>query len=93
MFHLSLPLRVAPNGRLSTVAQDSAADVAQSLGVLLATRPGERVAVPTYGTPDPQADGPDYAATQAAAAYWEPRTAVFDVELDVTHTGLEAEVS
>lgn len=93
MHHLSLPLRLAVDGQLATVQQDTAADVAQSVGVLLATRPGERVSVPTYGTPDPQADGADLAATQAAVTYWEPRVNAFDVDLVVTDSRVDVEVS
>ncbi|WP_369070012.1 GPW/gp25 family protein [Kineococcus terrestris] len=82
MRHLKLPLTLGAGGQLSTVAQDSSADIAQSLGVLLATRPGERLSVPGYGTPDPLFQGPDLSATHAAASEWEPRGADFTLTVD-----------
>jgi len=90
MPHLALPLRLTSSGRFATVAQDSADDVAQSLGVLFSTRPGERTAVPDYGTADPQPLGPDVASLRAAAAVWEPRGTDLilsaDTDLDGTVT-------
>lgn len=49
---LTLPLALADDGRLGTLVQDSAADLAQSIGLILATRPGERLAAPEYGFTD-----------------------------------------
>lgn len=50
---LQLPIVIDDTGRLGTHPHDSAADISQSVGLLLATRPGERRSVPDYGLPDP----------------------------------------
>lgn len=71
--HLSLPLRLAGT-HLAVVTSGTAAEIAQSAGVLLATRVGERRSEPAYGsrsdlftlTGVPQPD-------TAALGYWEPR--------------------
>lgn len=93
MQHLALPLRLDSTGRLAVVAQNSPEDVAQSVGVLVATRPFERVAVPGYGTPDPQADGPNLTATRAAVEHWEPRAGTVDLTLTVDGATVTVDVS
>lgn len=49
---LKLPIVIDDSGRLATHVPDSGADINQSVGLLLATRPGERRSVPDYGLPD-----------------------------------------
>jgi phage baseplate assembly protein W len=46
-----LPLQIA-DGALVTVPQGSAAELSQSVLLLLTTRPGERLEDPDYGTTD-----------------------------------------
>lgn len=71
--HLALPLAVTSTGRLAALDQDSPLEVAQSVALLLATRPGERRAVPEYGALDMVAVGIDPEVIAAAIADWEPR--------------------
>jgi phage baseplate assembly protein W len=75
--HLAVPFLIGLNGAAVTLAQDSAEEVAQSVKVLLSTRPGDRAVVPGYGVPEPTfaptADPVDAALVIAAAAEWEPR--------------------
>lgn len=77
--HLALPIRLA-GVRLACLAQDSPAEVAQSLALLVATAPGERRSVPDYGVPSPLFGGLDVDAIVAAAAEWEPRADPVAVE-------------
>lgn len=83
--HLSLPLRVTPSGRMAGNEQDSARDIAESLALLFATRPGERRSVPGYGSPEllfatrPQVDG-----LVAAATDWEERADPMTLSLTVS---------
>jgi phage baseplate assembly protein W len=71
--HLAAPLRLTAAGGLATLAQDTPAEVGQSVALLAATRPGERLSVPGYGTPDPVFGGIDPHALGAAVDVWEPR--------------------
>ena len=71
--HLALPIAVTGSGRLAVVEQDSEADLAQSVALLLETRPGERRAEPEYGTPDPLFGGVDVAQVTEAILVWEDR--------------------
>src|SRR5207253_4877769 len=48
---LALPLRL-DGDRLATLQQGSAAELGQSVRLLMATRPGERLESPAYGTRD-----------------------------------------
>lgn len=70
---LHLPLRVSPAGPLATTEQDSPTEVAQSVALLLATRPRERRSVSAYGTPDPLFTGLDPDTVTATITQWEPR--------------------
>ncbi|MCB9377081.1 MAG: GPW/gp25 family protein [Microthrixaceae bacterium] len=69
---LALPLRIGARG-LAVVTQDSPAEIAQSVGLLVATRPGERRSVPEYGVPEPLFVGMNPAAIADAVDEWEPR--------------------
>lgn len=72
---LTLPLEVTANGALATVTQDHPAEIAQSVGLLLDTRPGERRTLPEYGFPD-QLFGIgalDEGLIAETVAEWEPR--------------------
>lgn len=53
--------------------QDSPLEVAQSVAVLIDTRPGERRSEPDYGVPDMLGSGIDADAIAAAIAEHEPR--------------------
>lgn len=79
--HFRWPFRIDPDGTAAVVEQDSADDVTQCVQVLLATRPGERVELPEYGTPDPVfAVATQHAEILAAAERWEPRATLADLE-------------
>jgi predicted component of type VI protein secretion system len=84
---LAFPLRVTTTGGLATLVQDSPREVAQSVALLLATRPGERRSVPDYGTPDPLFGGIDIEDITAAVEEWEERADPALVE--VVATGME----
>lgn len=49
--HFAFPFRVA-NGRVAVNEQDSPDDVAACVQAVLRTRPGERDALPNFGSPD-----------------------------------------
>lgn len=82
MPHLSLPLAVAPNGRLAGHVDDAPTAVVQSLALLLDTRPGERRSAVEYGLPDHlfTTTGIDPAIVAGVAAEWEERATPVDVE-------------
>lgn len=84
---LTLPLTVAANGSMSTITQDHPTEIAQSVALLLATRPGERRTLPEYGLADPVFAGLDPAVVAEVIAEWEPRA---DAQLIETATaGIE----
>lgn len=79
-----LPLQVR-DGAMVTVESGSAADVAQSVALLVASRPGERRSVPEYGL-----DGSLFALAgvredqvRDVVEEWEPRAEVTDVDIAV----------
>jgi phage baseplate assembly protein W len=78
--HLALPLQLTAAGSFATVVEDSPEELTQNLATLLRTRPGERLATPELGTPDPTFAGLDPEAVLAVAAVWEPRADVQLVE-------------
>lgn len=82
---LKLPIAVDDTGRLAAHAHDSADDIGQSVGLLLATRPGERRSVPDYGLPDAvfAYAGLREAQIRDAVEEWEDRadiTAIDDLD-------------
>lgn len=83
--HLALPFTMTADGRLQTLTQDSPAEVAQSVALLLSTRAGERLSVPNYGTPPALfAQRVNTGAIGAALEAWEPRAAGYQLDVDVT---------
>lgn len=73
--HFTLPVRVAADGSLTTIRQDSEQEVAQSVRVLLSTLLGTRGALPAYGVPDVVFAPPATInrALEGAVSQWEPR--------------------
>jgi hypothetical protein len=71
--HLRLPLTLAADGSFATVAEDSEAEVVQCTQVVLRSRAGERLTVPTLGIPDPAFTGLDVQVAIAEVERWEPR--------------------
>ncbi|WP_243061134.1 GPW/gp25 family protein [Nocardioides sp. SR21] len=86
--HLALPLQVTSSGQLAALEQDSPLEVAQSVALLIGTRPGERRSVPDYGAQDMVAVGIDPAAIAAAVEDHEPRVSA--VLVDELTTGVTA---
>jgi phage baseplate assembly protein W len=74
--HLALPLTVGPSGSFNVLVQDTLAEVAQSVSVLLGTMKGDRTMVPDYGVDDPTFATPNAGAITQAVNQWEPRAAV-----------------
>ena len=88
--HLALPLRVDATGRLATVEQDSADEIAQNVAVILATAEGSRVEVPEFGVPRVEFSSRITANEIAAAVEeWELRATL---TVDAV-TGLGADLS
>ena len=75
-----------PNGVALTVAQDSSAEVIQSVAMLVGTRPGTRTMAPKYGMADPTFQGINQPALKLAVRTWEPRASV---NVNVTPGGEE----
>lgn len=69
---LAFPVHVDSTGRIATVEQDSEADIAQQLAMLILTRPDERPLTPGYGTPDPAFTGFDPQLLAASAEEFGP---------------------
>jgi phage baseplate assembly protein W len=86
--HLAFPLVIGPSGSWDVVAQDTAAEVAQSVGVLLGTVVGERTMVPAYGVVDPTFATANVSEIVQAISQWEPRA---DATVSVSTDGLGAE--
>jgi hypothetical protein len=98
---LSFPLRLGSNGAFVTRNEDDSAYYAELLGVLIATREGERPYTPTFGMRDPTFTKFDAQELAAKVELFGPpvrivsvnEEAVSSTEVDVTveFTPLEAE--
>lgn len=89
---LALPLQLNADGTLATLEQGSPAEIAQSVALLLSTRPGERRSVEDYGTEDPLFSGLSIEDVNAAVETWEERAAPATVELVAAGLSEYAEV-
>lgn len=65
-------------GRLELVEQDSLAEIAQCVEIILRTPRGHRLDLPDFGVPDQafRENGADLVALRAAVEQYEPRAAV-----------------
>jgi phage baseplate assembly protein W len=90
--HLALPLAVTSRGSLAALEQDSPAEVAQSVALLLSTEPGERRSVPDYGYESPIGQGIDVDEIASVIEEWEPRADPARVEVTLD-TGFEQDAT
>lgn len=84
---LALPLTVT-GGVVASIAQGSPVEIAQSVALLIDTRPGERRSVPGYGCEDLLGRlefDPEVIA--AAVLSWEPRADPADLSIAATTDG------
>lgn len=72
---------MARNGSLSVLTQGTAEELGQSIGLLLDTRPGERLAFPDYGLPQPLGAGADVDQIVDVVNTWEERATQVAPEL------------
>lgn len=80
MARLALPLTISDSGRLVTIEQDSAEDIAQCVALILDTRPGERAAFPEFGLPDPLFADLDIDEIAETVQRWEERADQLTIE-------------
>lgn len=87
--HFSFPFRLDASGSIATLEQDTWQDVAQCVQVLLTTREGDRIELPTYGVPDPvfkTLDSVDSGDLLSRIGQWEKRAAA---TLDITADSMD----
>ncbi|HTW17089.1 MAG TPA: GPW/gp25 family protein [Nocardioides sp.] len=89
---LALPIVIGHDDGLATHEQDSEPEIAQSVALLIDTRPGERTAIPDYGMPDPIGAGLDLSVLADVVLEWEERADPVDVELLVSFADQAATV-
>ena len=82
--HFAFPIALGADGRIVTLEQDSTAEVAQSVALLLSTQPGERADVPDYGYTSPLGLGVDPNEVAAVIGEWEDRADPATVEVTLT---------
>src|SRR4029450_1238836 len=89
---LAFPLHVDPRGALALARGED--DIAQAIGLILGTAPGEREMRPEFGcavhdlvfdTIDAQMIGKLETAIRGALDRWEPRIEVEDIDFDLSH--------
>jgi hypothetical protein len=79
--HLAIPFAIAYDGSAQVVEQDTSEDIVQCVAMLVGSRPGDRLLVPGYGTPDPTFTGLQVGPVRRSASRWEPR-ATLSVQVD-----------
>ena len=94
---LSFPLRTNVRGEIALVSGNE--DIQQSIGIILGTRPGERVMRPNFGCRAHELLFEPRSATtislmkeyvQQALRMWEPRIEVLSVQVETDDTGASA---
>ena len=80
--HAALPMRLDRRGEPAIVEQDTVVEVAQSVEVLIRTRPGDRSLSPQYGIDDPTFNpaAESLVGLTDVAQRFEPRATVEVVE-------------
>lgn len=71
--HLAWPLRLDGSNSFAVLEQDSPAELAQSVQIVLLSTPGERPDEPDFGLDEPAFSHVDAGAIIAAITRWEPR--------------------
>lgn len=79
---ISHPFRLAANGRVATVEQDTDAARAEQIAVLLLTRTGERPLSPAFGVTDMVGQGLNESELAAGLAMFGPDVTLADVEIE-----------
>ena len=77
---LSLPFEILPNGLVREVEQDTLDEIAMSVEAILRYRIGDRVELPSFGSPEPlfRESSEDIGSMLAeAVSRWEDRAHVF----------------
>lgn len=87
--HLALPLALTTDGAFRTVDEDSPQELQQNVTQILRTRPGERLATPEFGTPDPTFTGLDVEVALGLVEQWEPRATAELVEQVLSPDGTQ----
>lgn len=89
--HYAMPLRIV-NGRFATVEDGSGADISQSVGLLVATEPGERLTAPDYGVSSQLfSSSIDPTELLSQIERWEKRAG--KVEITATQNGENMKIS
>ena len=90
--HLRVPFGLDLRGRAAIVDQDTDEEILQTVRVLLATRVGERAALPSYGLEDPVffdfGEAPSEDEVIELVAEEEPRASVQHVAQAIDDVGL-----
>lgn len=77
---LSHPFRLAPNGQMATIDDSSDEYIAERIGMIISTRPGERPMVPLFGIDDPAYDDLSLPALQVQMELFEIPAIIEDVD-------------
>lgn len=78
------PFRLAANGQVEVIEQDTDRDVENLIAVAVYTRPGERIQAPTFGVADPAFVGWEQAALQRHLLDFGPDVQVTTVDVQRT---------
>lgn len=89
---LAHPLRLLPNGALTTVEAGTDAAHAQELAALIGTRRGERELVPGFGITDPAFAGLDDAELAAQVDVFGPPVIITNIATTYNDAGTIADV-
>lgn len=81
---LSHPFRIAGNGSIATVEQDSEQADREQIAVLVLTRRGERPLAPGFGISDPTFDRVNGGEITAGIALYGPPVEITDVTTTTT---------
>jgi hypothetical protein len=86
---VSHPFRLAANGSIATVEQDSEGGDAEQLAVLALTKLGERAVVPAFGITDPTFEGFAVSEFVAGVAAFGPPVRLADVAVSAVDDSTE----
>lgn len=91
---MAFPFRIAPNGFVATVLDDTDEEYAQELEVLIGTHLGERHLVPQYGVEDLAFDPTPITTVAAQVEKFGPPVEITNItinDIDEEHTDIEVD--